>query len=232
MFLIFNNVWNTEITTMLATSQIPGIGIGVIAHRDYMHHEVIGTYSGRVGDVTCMLDFEYAIILPEGNMFVGDHEDYRGIGQFINDSCRPCIENYPLYSLTSTKLKQVVEDYAEESQRRENIYFKISQGVILVHASRDVRAGEEFYRSYGSRYWMIWYFLTNQKNPFMTLYCGMLSESIRIRDCKVYCMGKYTQVSQVFEIIGMNTNDAIFSVYNIQHFPPIEKLFFLIELIQ
>lgn len=217
---------------MIANSQIPGIGVGVFADVDYVYQEFIGYISGRIGEIKTLTDFEFAISLPGGKVFIGDNKDYSNIGQFINDSCRPEILKYPIYSLESKRINEAIADYEVLSDQLSNVYFRLNANqTISVHASRNIKVGEELYRHYGWKFWLAWYGMTNT-NPIFNLYCGVKSEMIYLQYNRIYWWNKLHRYQSVLELIGIDTDDSIFDLYGISHYNHQNKLYFLVELIQ
>ena len=115
----------------MRASRITGAGLGLFATTDIAAHTVLCEYTGAeltLAEVAAIEDYTYIMSGFGLTCYIDAREHPDVLARYINDGGNSGAQNARFVKLPSRRRAAVV-------------------------ATRDVRAGEEIYASYGPRYW-------------------------------------------------------------------------------
>jgi hypothetical protein len=162
-------LFNTHLEVKLST--IPGAGNGVFTLRDIKSGEPVCYYAGYDGEHSTdpyAIHHRYNNTVRTGYRYA---EGTHGVGQLINDAASIDFTNLPLnehgfFSLQSARTLENL--YNKQSSEKTNVCYKADGEEFIMYASKNIKAGEELFVSYGPDYW-ITQFCTTSEYPLHKL---------------------------------------------------------------
>lgn len=148
-------LFKTHLEVKLST--IPGAGNGVFTLKDIKQGEPVCYYAGCEGKDS---SDPYAIEQRANNALrIGYRyaEGTHGVGQLINDATSIDFTILPLneHGFFSLQSARTLENaYNKQTNEQMNICYRTDGEEFIMYASRNIKAGEELFVSYGPDYWV------------------------------------------------------------------------------
>ena len=147
----------TDFKLLVELKPSPTHGLGVFATQNIPPFTKLCLYDGE--DLpNDKIDNESVYLMPhpikEGYTRQGYTKEYirtpYGIGQFINDSCKPEIDVKRAY--TYRELENIYEKYFLTSKQNKNVAYKDDD--FWLYSIKPILKGEELFCFYGPNYWL------------------------------------------------------------------------------